>query len=88
VFDNFGRPHYLAAKAGLVGLSNVSAIARIRARGGLPGPLVESLGPELVTPVVARIWRRTATSGARTDDVVPNPVAGELKGRLPLLNGD
>jgi hypothetical protein len=41
-----------------------------------------------VTPVVARIWRRTATSATRTGDVVPNPVAGELKGRLLLLNGD
>jgi NAD(P)-dependent dehydrogenase (short-subunit alcohol dehydrogenase family) len=67
LFGNFGQANYGAAKAGLVGLSNVIAIegakhdiksnavapiARTRMTEDLLGPLVEMVSPELVTPMV------------------------------------
>lgn len=67
VFGNFGQSNYGAAKAGLVGLSNVLSIegakygiksnvvmpvARTRMTEELLGPLAERLDPELVTPLV------------------------------------
>jgi NAD(P)-dependent dehydrogenase (short-subunit alcohol dehydrogenase family) len=67
VFGNFGQANYGAAKAGLVGLSNVLAIegakydiksnviapiARTRMTEDILGPLVDLVAPELVTPLV------------------------------------
>lgn len=67
IFGNFGQTNYGAAKAGLVGFSNVLAIegakyniksnviapvARTRLTEELLGPLTELLDPDLVTPMV------------------------------------
>lgn len=67
-FGNFGQSAYAAAKAGLVGLSNVLAIegerfgitsnvicpvARTRMTEAVLGDLAEALDPELVSPLVA-----------------------------------
>ena len=67
LFGNFGQANYGAAKAGLVGLSNVLAIegakyniksnavapiARTRMTEDLLGPLAELVQPEQVTPMV------------------------------------
>jgi len=68
LFGNFGQTNYGAAKAGLVGFTRVLAVegaknnikanaiapvARSRMTEDLLGPLVDKLGPELITPVVA-----------------------------------
>ena len=68
IFGNFGQSNYGAAKAGLVGLTRVLAVegaknnikanavapvAKSRMTEDLLGPLVDKLGPELITPVVA-----------------------------------
>lgn len=68
IFGNFGQTNYGAAKAGLVGLTRVLAVegaksnikanaiapvAKSRMTEDLLGPLVDKLGPEFVTPVVA-----------------------------------
>jgi NAD(P)-dependent dehydrogenase (short-subunit alcohol dehydrogenase family) len=67
VFGNFGQANYGAAKAGLIGLSNVLAIegakygiksnvvlpvARTRMTEELLGSLADTLKPELITPLV------------------------------------
>ncbi|MDE0188182.1 MAG: SDR family oxidoreductase [bacterium] len=67
IFGNFGQTNYGAAKAGLVGFSNVLAIegakyniksnviapvARTRLTEELLGPLTELLDPDQVTPMV------------------------------------
>ncbi len=67
LFGNFGQANYGAAKAGLVGLSNVIAIegakyniqsnaiapiARTRMTEDLLGPFAEMVAPEQVTPMV------------------------------------
>jgi hypothetical protein len=67
IFGNFGQTNYGAAKAGLVGLSNVIAIegakygilsnviapvARTRMTEDLLGPLAELVAPEQVMPMV------------------------------------
>jgi len=67
LFGNFGQANYGAAKAGLVGLSNVLAIegakynirsnavaptARTRMTEDILGPFVEMLDPRLVMPMV------------------------------------
>lgn len=67
LFGNFGQANYGAAKAGVVGLSNVLAIegekyniksnaiapiARTRMTEDLLGPLAEMVDPERVTPMV------------------------------------
>lgn len=67
MFGNFGQANYGAAKAGLVGLSNVIAIegskyniksnaiapiARTRMTEDILGPMVDLVAPELVTPLV------------------------------------
>jgi NAD(P)-dependent dehydrogenase (short-subunit alcohol dehydrogenase family) len=67
VFGNFGQTNYGAAKAGLVGLSNVLALegaksniksnvicplAATRMTEDLLGPLADNLAPECVTPLV------------------------------------
>ena len=67
LFGNFGQANYGAAKAGLVGLSNVIAIegakydirsnaiapvARTRMTEDILGPLVDLVAPELVMPLV------------------------------------
>jgi NAD(P)-dependent dehydrogenase (short-subunit alcohol dehydrogenase family) len=68
IFGNFGQTNYGAAKAGLVGFTRVLAVegaknnikanaiapvARTRMTEELLGPLVDKLGPEYITPVVA-----------------------------------
>ena len=68
LFGNFGQSNYGAAKMGLVGLSNVlglegakynitsnviAPIARTRMTENLLGPMVETLDPEFVSPLVA-----------------------------------
>jgi NAD(P)-dependent dehydrogenase (short-subunit alcohol dehydrogenase family) len=68
LFGNFGQSNYGAAKMGLVGLSNVlglegakynitsnviAPIARTRMTANLLGPMVETLDPEFVSPLVA-----------------------------------
>jgi NAD(P)-dependent dehydrogenase (short-subunit alcohol dehydrogenase family) len=68
VFGNFGQSNYGAAKAGLVGLSNVLAVeglksgilsnvvmpvAKSRMTEDLLGPMGDAFGPELVAPLVA-----------------------------------
>ncbi len=68
IFGNFGQTNYGAAKAGLVGFTRVLAVegaknnikanaiapvAKSRMTEDLLGPLVDKLGPEFVTPVVA-----------------------------------
>lgn len=68
IFGNFGQTNYGAAKAGLVGFTRVLAVegaknnikanaiapvARSRMTEDLLGPLVDKLGPEFITPVVA-----------------------------------
>jgi len=68
IFGNFGQTNYGAAKAGLVGLTRVLAVegarnnikvnaiapvAKSRMTEDLLGPLVDKLGPEFITPVVA-----------------------------------
>lgn len=67
LFGNFGQANYGAAKAGLVGLSNVLAIegvkynirsnaiapiARTRMTEDILGPFVDMVAPEQVTPMV------------------------------------
>jgi NAD(P)-dependent dehydrogenase (short-subunit alcohol dehydrogenase family) len=67
IFGNFGQANYGAAKAGLVGLSNVIAIegakygilsnviapvARTRMTEQLLGPMADLVAPEQVTPMV------------------------------------
>jgi hypothetical protein len=67
IFGNFGQANYGAAKAGLVGLSNVLAIegakynirsnavaptARTRMTEDILGPFVEMLDPKQVMPMV------------------------------------
>ena len=67
LFGNFGQANYGAAKAGLVGLSNVLAIegmkhniksnaiapiAKTRMTEDILGPFVEMVAPEQVTPMV------------------------------------
>lgn len=68
VFGNFGQANYAAAKMGLVGLSNVTAIegakyniksnvitpiARTRLTESLMGPTGEMFAPEYIAPLVA-----------------------------------
>ncbi|MEO6629835.1 MAG: SDR family NAD(P)-dependent oxidoreductase, partial [Aquihabitans sp.] len=68
IFGNFGQTNYGAAKAGLIGLTRVLAVegaknnikanaiapvAKSRMTEDLLGPLVDKLGPEFITPVVA-----------------------------------
>jgi NAD(P)-dependent dehydrogenase (short-subunit alcohol dehydrogenase family) len=68
LFGNFGQTNYGAAKAGLVGFTRVLAVegaknnikanaiapvAKSRMTEDLLGPLVDKLGPEFITPVVA-----------------------------------
>jgi NAD(P)-dependent dehydrogenase (short-subunit alcohol dehydrogenase family) len=68
VFGNFGQANYAAAKMGLVGLSNVTAIegakyniksnvitpiARTRLTEGLMGAMGEMFAPEFIVPMVA-----------------------------------
>lgn len=68
IFGNFGQTNYGAAKAGLVGFTRVLAVegaknnikanaiapvAKSRMTEDLLGPLVDKLGPEFITPVVA-----------------------------------
>ncbi len=68
LFGNFGQSSYAAAKAGLVGLSNVVAIegakygihanvvapiARTRMTEAIFGPMMARFEPEMVSPVVA-----------------------------------
>lgn len=68
VFGNFGQANYAAAKMGLVGLSNVTAIegakyniksnvitpiARTRLTESLMGPTGEMFAPEFIVPMVA-----------------------------------
>ncbi len=68
IFGNFGQTNYGAAKAGLVGFTRVLAVegaknnikanaiapvAKSRMTEDLLGPLVDRLGPEFITPVVA-----------------------------------
>jgi NAD(P)-dependent dehydrogenase (short-subunit alcohol dehydrogenase family) len=68
VFGNFGQANYAAAKMGLVGLSNVTAIegakyniksnvitpiARTRLTEGLMGAMGEMFAPEFIAPMVA-----------------------------------
>ena len=53
IFGNFGQANYGAAKAGLVGLSNVIApVARTRMTEQLLGPMAELVDPEQVMPMV------------------------------------
>jgi NAD(P)-dependent dehydrogenase (short-subunit alcohol dehydrogenase family) len=76
VFGNFGQTNYGAAKAGLVGLSNVLAIegaksgilsnvicpvARTRMTEELLGPAAEALDPALVTPMVVFLASEACT---------------------------
>src|SRR5699024_4533709 len=68
IFGNFGQTNYGAAKAGLIGLTRVLAVegaknnikanaiapvAKSRMTEDLMGELVEKLGPEFITPIVA-----------------------------------
>jgi NAD(P)-dependent dehydrogenase (short-subunit alcohol dehydrogenase family) len=77
VFGNFGQSNYGAAKAGLVGLSNVLAIegakhgiqsnvimpvARTRMTEELLGPAAEMLDPEQVTPLVVYLASEACTA--------------------------
>jgi len=74
IFGNFGQTNYGAAKAGLVGFSNVLAIegakyniksnviapvARTRLTEELLGPLTELVDPDQVTPMVVYLCSET-----------------------------
>jgi len=74
LFGNFGQANYGAAKAGLVGLSNVLAvegmkyniksnaiapIARTRMTEDILGPFVEMVDPNQVTPLVVYLCSET-----------------------------
>ncbi len=76
VFGNFGQSNYGAAKAGLVGLSNVLAIegaksniasnvimpvAKTRMTEEILGPFADALAPEAVTPMVTFLASEACT---------------------------
>lgn len=77
LFGNFGQANYGAAKAGLVGLSNVIAIegekyeirsnavapiAKTRMTEDLLGPFAEMVAPEQVTPMVVYLCSEVSQS--------------------------
>lgn len=77
LFGNFGQANYGAAKAGLVGLSNVIAIegekyeirsnavapiAKTRMTEDLLGPFAEMVAPEQVTPMVVYLCSEASQS--------------------------
>lgn len=81
LFGNFGQANYGAAKAGLVGLSNVLAIegakyniksnaiapiARTRMTEDILGPMAELVDPEQVTPMVVYLC---SESNERTHEI-------------------
>jgi NAD(P)-dependent dehydrogenase (short-subunit alcohol dehydrogenase family) len=76
-FGNFGQTNYGAAKAGLIGLSNVLAVegaragilsnvimpvARTRMTEELLGAFADTLDPELITPMVTYLCSEACTT--------------------------
>ena len=100
IFGNFGQTNYGAAKAGLVGFSNVLAIegakyniksnviapvARTRLTEELLGPLTDFLDPEQVTPMVVYLCSETNQFSMRSSP--PAVAVTDASSSAPIRGG-
>lgn len=98
VFGNFGQTNYGAAKAGLVGLSNVIAVeglkngihsnvimpvAKTRMTEEILGPFAAALAPEAVTPMVTYLASEACTVTHEVFSAVGGRYARVFTGLVP-----
>jgi hypothetical protein len=104
IYGNFGQTNYGAAKAGLVGFTNVLAqegakfniksnviapVAKTRMTEDLLGPLGDALEPEKVTPVVVYLASEECEVNGEIYSVAGGQVSRFFIGRTPgYFNAD